>query len=248
VKKFNLQLFSTTGVHPVHNNVFKIGTVGRSSEANDLKQPKDLETFQLTVDGSVEDWTPMDTAGWVRRAVTGKGLSINFKGKRNYGDDGNDYIAGLLLKTGQDVETILEWTLPNGDKLTMNCIVDLKSTGGGDSTNIDALEFDVLSDGLPVYVSGSEVADLTFVCTDAVAAGATEITSVSPALTGGNSYMYKINGSIPDLDDVISAATGWTAYTINDDIIVANGNNIVLVEINGTNLAKKAGTAVSVVA
>ncbi|WHH58485.1 hypothetical protein [Petroclostridium sp. X23] len=141
-----------TGVFPVHNNKFKINTAGRvTTDPLTMVVVKDLETFSPSIDANTEEWTPMDTEGWIRRAVTGKGLSFSFTGKRNYGDPGNDYVAGLLLGTGQDVESIFEWELPNGDKLTMNCIINLTTPAGGDSTNIDTLEFEVLSDGLPAY-------------------------------------------------------------------------------------------------
>ena len=140
------------GVFPVHNNKFKIGKAGRASVSPaDMVVIKDLETFSPSIDANTEEWTPMDTEGWIRRAVTGKGLSFSFSGKRHYGDPGNDYIAGLLLATGQGVESKFEWELPNGAKLTMDCVINLTTPAGGDSTNIDTLEFEVLSDGLPVF-------------------------------------------------------------------------------------------------
>lgn len=140
------------GVFPVHNNVFKIGIQGRASVAPaDMVSIKDLETFGLSVEGNVEEWTPMDLGGWARQAVTGKKLTISFSGKRHYGDDGNDYVAGTLLSTGQGCESKFEWTLPNGAKLAMDCVISLTTPAGGDSTNIDTLEFDILSDGLPVF-------------------------------------------------------------------------------------------------
>jgi hypothetical protein len=149
---FKLQMFAGTGVYPVHNNAFKIGTKGRASVVpTDFVEIKDLETFSPSIDSSAESWTPMDTEGWARNAITGKGLTISFKGKRNYGDPGNDYVASILLKTGKDAESMLEWTLPDGAKLSMNCVIDLKTPAGGDSTNIDSLEFDVLSDGKPTF-------------------------------------------------------------------------------------------------
>ncbi len=151
-KNINLQLFAGgTGVFPVHNNKFKIGIQGRTSTATDMVTIKDLETFSPSIDGNTEEWTPMDTAGWVRRAVTGKGLTFSFSGKRHYGDPGNDYIGNLLLGTGQEVESKFEWEFPSGAKLTMNCVINLTTPAGGDSTNIDTLEFELLSDGLPVF-------------------------------------------------------------------------------------------------
>lgn len=150
--KINLQMFAGTGVHPVHNNVFKVNTAGRdTSQTDTMVTVKDLETFQLSVEGVIVEWSPMDMEGWARQAVTGKKLTISFTGKRNYGDPGNDYIAGTLISTGQDVESVFEWTLPNGGKLTMPCVISLTTPAGGDSTEIDGLEFDILSDGLPTF-------------------------------------------------------------------------------------------------
>ena len=137
------------GVFPVHNNKFKVATDGRLGAT--LVTIKDLETFSPCIDANTEEWTPMDTEGWMRRAVTGKALTFAFSGKRNYGDPGNDYIAGLLLGTGQSVESTFEWEMPSGAKLEMDCIVNITTPGGGDSTNIDNLEFEILSDGLPVF-------------------------------------------------------------------------------------------------
>lgn len=146
--KMNLQLFS--GVYPVHNNKFKVNIMGRS-ETPTFTAIKDLETFGLAVEGNVEEWTPMDLEGWARQAVTGKKLTVSFTGKRHYGDEGNDYIAGTLLATGQACESQFEWELPNGARLTMDCVINLTTPAGGDSTNIDTLEFDILSDGKPVF-------------------------------------------------------------------------------------------------
>ena len=140
-------------VYPVHNNVFKVNTAGRTTPGT-FVVVKDIETFEPGIASKTEEWTPMDTEGWVRRAVTGKGLAVKLKGKRNYGDPGNDYIAETLLSTGTGVESQLEWTLPDGAKLTMDCVIDLKQSAGGESTKIDTLEFDLLSDGLPIYTAG----------------------------------------------------------------------------------------------
>lgn len=141
---------ATVGVFPVHNNVFKISTSGRGDSPT-FATIKDLENFAPSIDGNTEEWTPMDLEGWIRRAVTGKGLTFSFTGKRNYGDPGNDYVASKLLSTGQDAETVAQWTMPSGAVLEFDCVINLTTPAGGDSTNIDNLEFDLLSDGLPVF-------------------------------------------------------------------------------------------------
>ena len=67
----------------------------------------------------------MDAAGWAKASMTGKKLSFAFKGKRSVGDEGNDYIAGLAWKFGQDVMTKFEWKMVSGAKLACDVVVNL---------------------------------------------------------------------------------------------------------------------------
>lgn len=142
-----------TGVFPVHDNLFKINTAGRTGTETTLAIIADMTTFKVSVEGKNEEWFPLDQEGWARNANAGKKMSIALSGKRNYGDAGNDYIAGMMMKTGKDCETAFEWTLPDGSKLSGNCVINLTSPAGGDSVAIDALEFEILIDGKPTYTA-----------------------------------------------------------------------------------------------
>ena len=142
---------TVNGVYPVHNNVFKINTAGRSEAGGSLAIIKDLTTFGVSIEGTNEEWYPLDQEGWARQANTGKKMSISLSGKRHFGDAGNDYIASMITKTGKDCESSFEWTLPDGSKLAGDCIISLTNPGGGDSTALMALEFELLIDGKPTY-------------------------------------------------------------------------------------------------
>lgn len=139
----------TSGVYPVFNNIFKIGIKGKTSTEEDMKTIADCETFSLSMDNNVEEWTPMTTEGWIRRMQTGKGFSISISGKRNVGDEGNDYVASKLFATGADVETKFEWEFADGTKVSFDCIISVSNAGTGDSTNVAPLEFEVMSNGKP---------------------------------------------------------------------------------------------------
>ena len=138
----------TSGVYPVFNNEFKIGTKGIESTPEQMVTIADLETFSVSIDNNIEEWTPMTTEGQVRRLQTDKGFSISLNGKRNIGDAGNDYVASKMFATGRDVETKFEWTMPSGLKVEFDCVLNI-SSAGGDSTNVDVLEFEVMSNGKP---------------------------------------------------------------------------------------------------
>lgn len=142
---------NTTGVYPVFKNVFKIDTTGGTGEASNLKTIADMESFSVSIDGNVEEWKPFDQEGWTRRLVTGKALTVSVSGKRNIGDAGNDYVAGLALKTGADSHTTVVWTFPSGATLTIPCVINVTEWESGDSTAVAPLAFDIMSDGKPEY-------------------------------------------------------------------------------------------------
>lgn len=133
------------GVFPVFNNKFKIEI---ESKMTDIAE---MESFSVAIDGKVEEWSPFEEEGWTKRLMTGKSLTISLKGKRCVGDKGNDYIAGLAFKTGQDCNGKMQWEFPSGATLDVPCVISVTNPGGGDSTAVDGLEYDIMSNGKPTF-------------------------------------------------------------------------------------------------
>ena len=134
-----------TNVYPVLDNKFKAGAAKESATVI-----ADMEQFSLSISNGVETWTPMDTEGWQRALMTAKAITISMSGKRNIGDAGNDFVAGKVFKNGHDAEGYFEWELPDGTTIAWtNAVFDVKNMGGGDSTNVAPLEFDVINNGKP---------------------------------------------------------------------------------------------------
>ncbi len=145
-----------SGVYPVYEHQFQICTTGRPSSGaqGTYADIADMETFSVSFDDNVEEWTPMTTEGWVRRLKTGKGVTVSINGKRNIGDAGNDYIASLAFLSGQACNSCLKWTFPDSTVVTLPCVINVTACGG-DSTNVDPLEFECMSDGKPTVTSGT---------------------------------------------------------------------------------------------
>lgn len=153
MKHIELQFFAAGDrgtVYPVHNNVFKIG----ADEAS-VTIIRGLENFSPSIDGQVESWFEMTDEGWQSNAITGKAMTIDFSGKRRYGDTGNDFVAGKMMATGVNAEGFFEWTLPSGATLKGNVVINVTVPGGGDTTNVDALEFSVLFNGKPTFTAAT---------------------------------------------------------------------------------------------
>lgn len=112
-----------------------------------------MESFSVSFDNGVEEWKPFDQKGWTRRLMTAKSVTISVSGKRNVGDAGNDYIAGLAFKNGRDSEADFQWTFPDGTKIKFkDAVINLKDFISGDSTGVAPLSFDVMSNGKPEVV------------------------------------------------------------------------------------------------
>lgn len=137
-------------VYAVHGYTFKIGAPVETGEPT-LNTISDVNSLEPKIKGETKSWSPMDQKGWARNMVTGKSMSFDFKGQRNYGDAGNDFVAGKLLSTGPDCSAVLEIDFPNGDKLNCNGVIDLSSPFGGASTDVDTLEWTYTVDGKPTY-------------------------------------------------------------------------------------------------
>ncbi|MDB2118975.1 phage tail tube protein [Clostridium paraputrificum] len=138
-----------SGVFPVYNLIFKIGTKGKASTEEDMVSIAQMETFSLSIDGTVEEWTTMSEVGWSNSLMTGKKFTIGLNGKRCVGDKGNDYVADIAWKDGLDCSTKGEIEFPDGSKLAFNCVINVKNIGGADSTNVAPLEFEMIGDGKP---------------------------------------------------------------------------------------------------
>jgi len=138
---------ATTGVYPCYENQFKIG-----SSSEDAASIADVETFSVSIDNGVEEWNPFDTAGWTRRLMTAKSITISCTGKRNVGDTGNDFVANLFMNNGRDSEVYFIWTFPDGATLAFeDAVCNVTNMGAGDSTAVAPLEFELMSNGKPTY-------------------------------------------------------------------------------------------------
>ena len=115
-----------------------------------MKSIADCESFSVSFDNGVEEWTPFDTEGWVRRLMTAKALTISVTAKRNVGDEGNDAVAGLAFANGRNAERDVTWTFPDGTKVEFkSAVINVTNIGAGDSTAVAPLEFEIQSNGKP---------------------------------------------------------------------------------------------------
>ena len=140
----------SSGVFPVNELKIEIGTQ-KSTGTWTYVEIADMESANITVDTGVEEWNSITEGGWRKALATSKALSMSMSGKRCLGDAGNDFVAGKWNANGQECNSSCKITLPNGDMLTFDCVIQVTSFLGSDSTAVAPLEFELLSNGEPTY-------------------------------------------------------------------------------------------------
>ena len=145
---------TTTGVFPCYENQFAVDVSLTGTPS--WKTIADCETFEVSFDNGVEEWTPFESEGWARRLMTAKSVTITVTAKRNIGDDGNNFIAGLAFENGRDAEAGFKWTFKDGTVVTFTgAPISVTALGSGASTAVAPLEFTVMSNGQPTVTVAS---------------------------------------------------------------------------------------------
>jgi hypothetical protein len=97
------------------------------------------------------DETPYyDGLGATSTDVTGKTLKFTVAGHRLVGDPAQDYIVGLFNKIGDDVKTLVRWTDPEGNQLTILGTITAIVPFGGAANVKGTLSFTISANGQPV--------------------------------------------------------------------------------------------------
>lgn len=138
-----------SGVFPCHENQFKVAAAGSTTVDTTIAN---CEEFSVSFDNGVEEWNAFEQEGWKSRLMTAKSVTISVKAKRTLGDAGNDLIAGLTYKNGRECEANFKWLFPDGSTVLFeNAVISVTANGGGSSSSVAPLEFEVMSNGKPVY-------------------------------------------------------------------------------------------------
>lgn len=191
----------------------------------------------------ITQWFPAANNGFADNEVTGMAPVYTLTGKRIVGNTAQDFLFTKKFQIGSNRRSSIRITKVRSDgtynSITCPCTFCNLVEMAGASTDGSNFSAELRLNGAPTL---SDTLPELKVVSVAGAAGKTLI-YINPALTGGNTYVYKTAASVdlPALDTVL--ATGWTAWNGAAEITATTGNEIAIVEINATNEAVKGGLA-----
>ena len=191
----------------------------------------------------ITQWFPAANNGFADNEVTGMAPVYTLTGKRIVGNTAQDFLFTKKFQIGSNRRSSIRITKVRSDgtynSITCPCTFCNLVEMAGASTDGSNFSAELRLNGAPTL---SDTLPELKVVSVAGTAGKTLI-YVNPALTGGNTYVYKTAASVdlPALDTVLT--TGWTAWNGAAEITATTGNEIAIVEINATNEAVKGGLA-----
>ena len=191
----------------------------------------------------IEQWFPAANNGFADNEVTGMAPVYTLTGKRIIGNTAQDFLFTNKYAIGSNRRSSLRLTKVRADgtynTVTCPCTFCNLVEIAGASTNGSQFSAELRLNGAPTL--SDTLAELKVVSV-AGTSGKTSI-YVNPALTGGNTYVYKTAASVdlPLADAVLT--TGWTAWNGAAEIAATTGHDIAIVEINASNEAVKGGLA-----
>lgn len=191
----------------------------------------------------ITQWFPAANNGFADNEVTGMAPVYTLTGKRIVGNTAQDFLFTKKYQIGSNRRSSIRITKVRSDgtynSVTCPCTFCNLVEMAGASTDGSNFSAELRLNGAPTL---SDTLPELKVVSVAGTAGKTLI-YVNPALTGGNTYVYKTAASVdlPALDTALT--TGWTAWNGAAEITATTGNEIAIVEINATNEAVKGGLA-----
>ena len=191
----------------------------------------------------ITQWFPAANNGFADNEVTGMAPVYTLTGKRIVGNTAQDFLFTKKYQIGSNRRSSIRITKVRSDgtynSITCPCTFCNLVEMAGASTDGSNFSAELRLNGAPTL---SDTLPELKVVSVAGTAGKTLI-YVNPALTGGNTYVYKTAASVdlPALDTVLT--TGWTAWNGAAEITATTGHEIASVEINATNEAVKGGLA-----
>ena len=191
----------------------------------------------------ITQWFPAANNGFADNEVTGMAPVYTLTGKRIVGNTAQDFLFTKKYQIGSNRRSSIRITKVRSDgtynSITCPCTFCNLVEMAGASTDGSNFSAELRLNGAPTL---SDTLPELKVVSVAGTAGKTLI-YVNPALTGGNTYVYKTAASVdlPALDTVLTA--GWTAWNGAAEITATTGHKIAIVEINATNKAAKGDLA-----
>jgi len=140
------------GAYPIHNLGFTVNIKGMGGDDTGMVSVEGLTSLKPNFEDVIDDYTPHGQDGWTDVQHTGNKFNVELELKRIVGDPGNDYLFGMMAKSGRDRNTSASVEFPlEKEKIIFNCLVEVTESPGGEMTELASLGITLHGKGKPTF-------------------------------------------------------------------------------------------------
>lgn len=221
--------------------LLKVDTTPAASARTYVKLAKGITSAVDSHNDSTDDTAYLDGGGYGNSDVIGKQYTCAVSGHRVIGNPAQDFIVGLQSEFGDDAKTWIQYTKPNGLRITAYVSATEIVDAGGDANAKTEFSVNFKGCGAPTITQPTSAPALTATIATGSVAGTTKFTaSVSPAT---NTLAYKLS-SAARTANLYSHSVGLIAYTSGVDIPATAGQYLNMYEIDSDGRVAKFKTVV----
>jgi hypothetical protein len=130
---------------------FEINSVPGTTPGTYLNIAKGIKSVSPKSDEKLVQDQYLDGDGFADTDVTSTQLILSFQGDRDYDDEAQNYIMGLLLEIGNARRTQFKWTEPDLGVIAGECTIASIEGPGGDAGAKGEIKFEIHFNGKPNY-------------------------------------------------------------------------------------------------
>lgn len=207
----------------------KVDTTPASGSRTYVKLAKGITSAVDSHNDSTDDTAYLDGGGYGNSDVIGKQYTLAVSGHRVLGNTAQDYIVGLQGEFGDDAKTWIQYTKPNGLRITAYCSATEIVDAGGDANAKTEFSVNFKGCGAPTITPAAAAPALSATVAPGSVANTTKFTATADPVT--NTFAYKLS-SAARTANLYSHSVGLIAYTSGDNIPAAVGQYLNMYELD----------------
>ena len=209
--------------------LLKVDTTPAASARTYVKLAKGITSAVDSHNDSTDDTAYLDGGGYGNSDVIGKQYTCAVSGHRVIGNPAQDYIVGLQGEFGDDAKTWIQYTKPNGLRITAYVSATEIVDAGGDANAKTEFSVNFKGCGAPTIAPPTSAPELTASVKAGTVVGTTTFT-VSPD-PQTNTLAYKLSSAAKTANHY-AHSVGLIAYSSGADIPAAVDQYLNMYELD----------------
>jgi hypothetical protein len=212
-----------------YSTLIEIDTTPNGASSTYVPVAKGVSSIDIQNNDATDQTAYLDGEGYSSTDVIGAQMTISVTGHRIYGDAAQDYVNSIVTTLGCDRKSNARITFSDGLRYSGECTITGISGPGGDAAAKQDFSYELHLNGKPTKEAAVAASALTSTVAGGSVTGTTSFTATPDA---GDTLAYKLGAASFGTQYSRAYVTGYTDYTSGGDIVAAEGQYLLMLELD----------------